>query len=133
MKLRHAVPIGFVATFATGLGCGSIPDVTFFDDAPDGSVTLPDGAVVPRDAGADANKADTGTKPDATAPDAAAPNTCPQQVPSGYTQCCGSMPCAGDDCASKCSECQRECDSNEGCCTKRNNVVCRPRSSFVCN
>lgn len=133
MKLRHALPFGFVATFVVGLGCSSIPDVTFVDDAPDGSVTLPDGAVVPQDAGADANRPDTGARPDSSAPDASVPNTCPGSPPAGYLRCCGSVPCAGEECEANCGECQTKCGSNDGCCSRKNNVTCRPRSSFVCN
>jgi hypothetical protein len=133
MNIRHALLFGLAAPLFLGIGCSSVPDVIFVDDAPDGSVTLPDGAVVPADAGGDAAKADTGTKPDASTPDSSTASNCPQKVPSGYDACCGTVPCAGDDCRSKCSECQRECDGDEGCCAKRNNVVCRPRSSFMCN
>ncbi|MBK8219121.1 MAG: hypothetical protein IPK71_35800 [Myxococcales bacterium] len=133
MKLKNALLIGFAAPVALGVGCSSIPDVTFIDDATDGgSVVLADGAVVPKDAATDTSKPDTGTKPDASTPDAATPS-CPQAVPQGYVRCCGSVPCAGDDCEVNCGECQTKCGTNEGCCSRKNNVTCRPRSSFVCN
>jgi hypothetical protein len=132
MKLKNALLVAFTAPVALGVGCSSIPDVTFVDDAADGSVVLPDGAVVPKDASTDTSKPDTGTKPDATAPDAST-SSCPQAVPQGYERCCGAVPCAGDECEVNCGECQSKCGSGDGCCSRKNNVTCRPRSSFVCN
>lgn len=42
-------------------------------------------------------------------------NTCPDQVPSYASSCCGPIPCFGSGCAAACTECQK-CSALDLCC-----------------
>ncbi len=114
-------PAIVVGTALLFVGCGSIPDVTFVDDAADGSTdgSRPDSSV------ADARAADAAVADGST-------QGCPGTVPSYADKCCGSVPCSGAECAN-CDTCTRKgCDGDEACCTQGNTITCRKRENFNC-
>jgi hypothetical protein len=66
--------------------------------------------------------------PDVTYSDAG--DTCPSQVPSFATVCCGAIPCSGANCAAACTACQK-CSPIDLCCPNTGGqVVCKP--SLAC-
>jgi hypothetical protein len=57
-------------------------------------------------------------------------NTCPAQVPSYATECCGPIPCFGPGCSATCTDCQK-CSALDLCCpTPQHVAVCK--STLVC-
>ncbi len=91
------------------LGCSAVPEVRYVD--PDG------GADAARDA-----------TPEAATSDAA---TCAKIEVADV--CCDSATCRGDCSATNCATCIGKCKSDELCCAKANNVVCKARTSPSCN
>lgn len=55
-----------------------------------------------------------------------ADNTCPNQVPSFATVCCGPVACSGPNCAATCNDCMAHCTIFDLCCPNaQNRAVCR--------
>jgi hypothetical protein len=102
----------FLVFLAICIGCGSIPDVVFVDDAVD--------------SGADEGGLDEGGVLPEGGP--AGYFTCSNPPPGGT--CCGSSMCLGDcpktgaECKQQCSKCSRDTDV---CCRKSTGeVTCLP-------
>lgn len=91
------------------VACSAVPDVRYVDA---------DAAV---DGGRDATS-------DAATFDAA---TCAKIEVADI--CCDSTTCRGDCSAANCATCGSKCKSDELCCAKANNVVCKARTSPSCN
>ncbi len=108
--------LALALTLATA--CRGLPDYRFEDevDAGGAEVAAPSDATVP-------------DPPDGAPPEARA---CPEAPPAFAQVCCGAVPCVGE-CASNCPACEARCGPDEACCAKRNTVLCRHRTNFVCN
>ena len=77
------------------------------------------------DASGDAPPSIDDASSDGPAPEAA-PNTCPDQVPSYATVCCGPIPCNGANCIATCTDCAK-CSPLDLCCPNaQNKAVCKP-------
>lgn len=98
-----------VAILVCLVGCSAVPDVRYVDA---------DGAT---EAGRDATS-------EAATSDAA---TCAKIEVADI--CCDSSTCRGDCSAANCATCTSKCKSDELCCAKANNVVCKARTSPSCN
>ncbi len=96
--------------------CEALPDVQFVEDG--GAVSASDGDVaVTSDAGerahdaaspvkvVDAGGSNSSSSSSSSSSSGGTADTCPTQVPTGATLCCGSAPCVGQKCASRCAEC----------------------------
>jgi hypothetical protein len=54
-------------------------------------------------------------------------NTCPSQVPSYATICCGPVPCFGANCVAAQADCEQTCKPTDLCCPNaQNHAVCSP-------
>lgn len=91
------------------VGCSAVPEVRYVDV----------------DAAADAAR---DAAPDGATSDAA---TCSKIELADL--CCDSTTCRGDCSAANCATCTSKCKSDELCCAKANNVVCKARTSPSCN
>ena len=56
-------------------------------------------------------------------------NTCPSQVPSYATICCGDVPCQGPNCIAASDDCAKTCKPTDLCCPNaQNHAVCSPNT-----
>ena len=117
-KLRHhrVLLVASVALVAVVyVGCASVPDIRFVNDATETGA----------DTGAGDGPTTDGSKDGSSGHDAT--TTCTSPSPGGGAACCGQVWCIGDCSGTNCDLCAASCQSGEFCCGKMGNVMCKPR------
>jgi hypothetical protein len=86
------------------LSCEAVPEVDF-----------------PLEGGTDGSSSEAGRDGADETGDGAGDAGCPG-TPTPPAQCCGTIPCYGNECANLCSTCQLKCGQLQYCCAK--NMAC---------